>query len=184
MGLDDADTPSRLVYTIQDSEHAIRHAISLFHILKTYVVPTGDAEPLFLYREYSAWMMDLLHPFLSILVDRSTQLQISLVPYVQTAVDLAEAADDATCPKAIAVLAMICGEVFDRSEQFLGDDEFGLAMRKTLSLALLHLVKEADNHSAMVPLIQSRVVFPAVRFTKASLPNSDLWVGTPRNVTF
>lgn len=124
-------------------------------------------------------MMDVFQPLFSVLVDWSTQLKISLAPYVQTAIDLAEAADDTLRPKAISALALLCGEVLDRSEQYLGEDEFGLAMRQTLSLALLHLVKEADNHRSLIQLIESRVVIPAVNFTTASLPNSDLWVGTP-----
>lgn len=139
----------------------------------------GGAEPPLLYRENIAWMMDLFQPLFSVLVDWSTQLKMSLAPYVQTAIDLAEAADDTLRPKAVSALALICGEVFDRSEQYLGEDEFGLAMRKTLSLALLHLVKEADNHRSLMQLIESRVVIPAVNFTTANLPNSDLWVGTP-----
>ncbi|KAJ4405694.1 serine/threonine-protein kinase M1 [Neurospora sp. IMI 360204] len=175
LDLDDADTPSKFFYTIRDSEHAIRHAISLFHILKTSILPVGGAEPPLLYRENIAWMMDLFQPLFSVLVDWSTQLKMSLAPYVQTAIDLAEAADDTLRPKAVSVLALICGEVFDRSEQYLGEDEFGLAMRKTLSLALLHLVKEADNHRSLMQLIESRVVIPAVNLTAASLPNSDLW---------
>lgn len=123
--------------------------------------------------------MDICQPLFSLLVDWSTQLKLSLAPYVQTAIDLAEAADETLRPKAISVLAVMCGEILDRLEQYLGEDEFGLAMRQTLSLALLHFVKEVDNHRSLIQLIESRVVIPAVIFTTASLPNSDLWVGTP-----
>ncbi|KAK3954844.1 phosphatidyl inositol 3-kinase [Pseudoneurospora amorphoporcata] len=175
LDLDDTDTPSKFSYTIRDSEHAIRHALSLFHILKTSILPAGGAEPPLLYRENIAWMMDVFQPLFSVLVDWSTQLKISLAPYVQTAISLAEAADDTLRPKAISVLALICAEVLDRWEQYLGEDEFGLAMRQTLSLALLHLVKEADKYRSLLQLIESRVVIPAVKFTTASLPNSDLW---------
>lgn len=129
-------------------------------------------------------MMDLFQPLFSVLVDWSTKLKIGLAPYVQTAIDFARAADDTLRPKAISVLALICGEVFDRSEQYLGEDEFGLAMRQTLSLALLHLVQETENHRSLMQLIQSRVVIPAVNFTTANLPNSDLWVGTPDTSAF
>ncbi|KAK3395553.1 phosphatidyl inositol 3-kinase, partial [Sordaria brevicollis] len=174
LGLDDADTP-KFSYNIRDSEHAIRHAISLFHILKTSVLPLRDAEPPLLYRQNIAWMMDLFQPLFSVLVDWSAQLKIGLAPYVQTAIDFARTADDALRPKAISVLALICGEVLDRSEQYLGEDEFGLAMRQKLSLALLHLVQETENHRSLMQLIESRVVIPALNFSTAILPHSDLW---------
>ncbi|EGO53602.1 phosphatidyl inositol 3-kinase [Neurospora tetrasperma FGSC 2508] len=176
LDLDDPDTPSKFFYKIRDSEHAIRHAISLFHILKSTILPVGAAEPPLLYRGNIAWLMDVFQPLFSVLVHWSPQLKISLAPYVQTAIDLAEAADDTLRPKAISALALICGEIFDRSEQYLGEDEFGLATRKALSLALLHLVKEADSHRSLMQLFESRVVIPAVSFATASLPNSDLWV--------
>lgn len=173
-------------FTLPDAEHAIRHAMSLFAIIKNVILSKSEPRASFLYGQHLVWLLDSMQSLTSILAALPIPLAVGPASLFQMAVDLAEAGSDLRGTEAVlyhkanAALVLVCADFAQNPARLLAEDEDGASLRRVLALALGHLAKASADHGPTSRLVASGLLASARRLVSENPivgPGTDIWVG-------
>ncbi|KAH6630423.1 phosphatidyl inositol 3-kinase-like protein [Chaetomium sp. MPI-SDFR-AT-0129] len=148
-------------FTLRDSEHALRHALSLLRVIASVLMEKPGSRPFLVYGQHTVSLLDTLQPLCSILVAWPTPVGVGLAPLLQTAIDLAKSQDvsrvpeSVLCHKANAALVLVCAELLLDPHLLLADGEDGASLRNTYCVALVHLAGASIKHAPTSRLVVS-----------------------------
>jgi serine/threonine-protein kinase ATR len=153
--------PRGCTFILRDSEHALRHALSILTIIRGAVIQEPYSQASVSYSHNAVWLLDTLQPLGSILVNWPRPLGVRLASLLQASIDMAESysnshrADSLLYHKASATLVLICAEFLQYTQPLLAEDDDGVSVRRTLCLALIHLANASASHAPTSRLVTS-----------------------------
>ncbi len=156
----------KCTYAIKTLEHAVRQAAGISTVLGNAIIskPGPQPEPSLILSHYAVWLCDFIQPLISYQLSWPEHVDIGVASTLQIAFDIAVAHGSSNGPglvvaqKANITLTIACSEVFQQPQQLLSKERHGKIIERVVSLALIHLSKQALAHRPLSMLVASKLV--------------------------